>query len=266
MRGQRNRYYWKEYYIYDASESLTGGTGVSFTNISVKIDSDANFEMVKMSYVATNDRIYIKLRDDGLGRYLIKDKVDIKAIFGRNTLPMGFSNSFIPFIWPRPYMVAAASSMVVEASDFSGSTNALKIALHGAKIRPGTAPWFQKQWRAEIPMVYGIADGPITIAANSSDTARIEIDNDSDFLVHKIVGKRTGDATVLISEAARGRQWMNTAIHIDNVVGNGAFPNILRDPRLIPRGSVITINLTDTSGASNVIEIDFVGVKLYEQY
>lgn len=266
-----NRFYrnsrsmlWKEYFIYDAYRQLVAGTGTVFQTKQVRIDSDANFELVKNSYVATNDRIKLKFRDDSLGRYLVKDPVDIKSIAGRNTLPMGLSNSFMPFIWPRPYLLAAGSTFVVEAADASSATNNMYLAFHGAKIRPGIAPWLSKNYRSEIPMIYGLSGGPITLAANATDTARIEIDVDSDFLVHKIVGIRTGDATISIGESARGREWMNTAIHIDNVIGNGAFPNILRDPRFVARGSVITINLTDTSGNTNVIEVTMIGVKLYE--
>lgn len=255
---------WKEYFIYDATVTLVAGTGVSFTTTQVRIDSDANFELVKSSYVATNDRIKLKFRDDSLGRYLAKDPIDIKSIAGRNTLPMGLSNAFMPFIWPRPYTLAAGSTFVVESADASSAANTMRLSFHGAKVRPGIAPWLTKAYRAEIPMIYGLSGGPITLGALSSDTGRIEIDVDSDFLVHKIVGIRTGAATVSISETARGREWMNTAVHIDNVIGNGAFPNILRDPRFISRGSNITINLTDLSGAANVIEVTMIGVKLYE--
>lgn len=255
---------WKEYFVYDATATLLAGTGTVFASTQIRIDSDANFELVKSSYVATNDRIKLKYRDDSLGRYLVKDPVDIKSIAGRNTLPMGLSNSFMPFIWPRPYLLAAGSTFVVEAADASSAANTMRLSFHGAKIRPGIAPWLTKSYRAEIPMIYGLSGGPITIAALSSDTARIEIDVDSDFLVHKIVGVRTGAATISITETARGREWMSTAVHIDNVVGNGAFPNILRDPRFISRGSTITINLTDLSGAANVIEVTMIGVKLYE--
>lgn len=258
-----NNMWWKEYFIYDVTKTLTAGNGTVFEPTNLKIDSDSNFEFVKTTFVATNDRIKLKYRDNTVGRYLFKNPADIKTVAGRNTLPMGLSNAFIPFIWPRPYFVAAGSTFTVEASDFSGVSNVMRLALHGAKIRQGIAPW-EKQFRATVPAVYGFEDGTITVAASSTATARIEIDIDAHFLVQKITGIRTGSALVNILESARGREWSNTAVHIDNLIGNGSFPNILPANRFIQKGSVMVFNIQDTSTASNVIEINLIGVKLYD--
>lgn len=254
---------WKEYFIYTHSTALTAGTGVAFDTINIRIDSDADFEFNKTTYVATNDRIKVKYKDDSMGRFLTKGSPDIKAVAGRNTLPMGLSNSFIPFIWPRPYIISAGTNFVLEASDYSNAANTLRTAFHGGKVRPGNAPW-DKKYRAVVPFVYSFTDGEVTVAANSTSNPRIEVDIDAHFLVQKITGIRTSNATVLINEAARGREWMNAATHIDNVIGNGAFPNILFANRFILRGSVISFNIQDLSGAANTIDINLIGVKLYE--
>jgi hypothetical protein len=254
---------WREYFIYGTTVNLTGGTGVTFTPSTIRIDSDADYEFHKTTYVATSDRIKLKYKDDSMGRYLLKNPVDIKSIAGRNTLPMGLSNSFIPHIWPRPYVISAGTTFTVEASDYSGAANTMRLYFHGAKIRPGTAPW-DRRFRAAVPMVYPIGTGSVTVAANSTATATIEVDIDSHFLVQKITGIRSGDALVTLSEGARGRDWMNSSVHIDSLVGNGAFPNILVANRFVQRGAVIVVNIQDLSGASNVIEINLIGVKLYE--
>lgn len=261
--------WWKEYFIYDATSALTPGTGVTYGITNIRIDADANFEFIKTTYVATSDNIRVKYRDDSVGRYLMKTGMDIKSIAGRNTLPMGLSNAFIPFVWPRPYLIAAGTVFTVEASDYSGLANTMRLAFHGAKIRPGKAPW-DKRFRAYVPTVFGFSDpqgigsSAVSVPPNSTVAQRIEIDMDAHFLVQKIIGRRTGDALIQITEGARGRDWMNTFIHIDNVIGNGSFPNILSANRFIPKGSVIIVNIQNLLGIANVIEVNLSGVKLYE--
>lgn len=261
--------WWKEYFIYDATRALTPGTGIAYDTINVRIDADANYEFIKTTYVATSDNIRVKYRDESVGRYLMKYGMDIKSIAGRNTLPMGLSNAFIPFVWPRPYLIAAGTVFSVEASDYSTLANTMRLAFHGAKIRPGKAPW-DKRFRAYVPTTFGFSDpqgigsASVSVAANSTVAQRIEIDMDAHFLVQKITGRRTGDALIQITEGARGRDWMNAFIHIDNVIGNGSFPNILPAQRFIPKGSVIIINIQNLLGIANLIEVNLEGVKLYE--
>lgn len=260
-----NGQYWEEYFIYDVTKSLTGGSGTTFENKAVKIDTDSNFKVIKNTFVATSGRIKMRMRDDASGRYLLKDAIDIQAIAGRNVLVMGLSNSFIPFIWPKPYLISAGATMTVEAADYSGAANTMRLALHGTKVRPGRAPW-DREFRQIVPAIYGFSGGAVTTIAGGTAVGRIEIDIDANFLVQKITGVRTGAATVTVSEGARGREWSNNEIHIDNLVGNGAFPNILPNggDRFLQRGSVLLVNLTDISGIANTIEVNLIGVKLYE--
>ena len=256
---------WKEYFIYTHNTALTAGTGTNFNAINIRIDSDADFEFNKTTFVATNDRVKIKYKDDSAGRYLTKGSPDIKSLAGRNILPMGLSNSHLPFVWSRPYLISAGTNFVVEAADYSNAANQLRMAFHGSKIRQGDAPW-DKHFRAAVPFVYSFTDGQVTLAANGTATPHIEMDIDSHFVVHKITGIRTGDATVLVNEGARGREWSNVPVHIDNILGNGAFPNILLQNRFrfILRGSVVSFNLQDLSGLSNIVDINLIGLKLYE--
>jgi hypothetical protein len=182
---------------------------------------------------------------------------------GRNVLPMGLSNSFIPFIWPRPYVISAGTTFTVETADHSNAANTLYLAFHGSKVRPGQAPW-DKRFRAVVPFEYGFEGGSVSIAANATRNVSISVDIDSHFIVQKLVAIRTGDALVSANEGARGREWTNTAIHIDNLCGNGAFPNIMLANRFIFKGSVVNFNIQNLLGIANVINIGMVGVKLYE--
>ncbi len=260
---------WEEYYVYQTTfTNLAGGTGVQFTDSEIRIDTDANFKFMKTMHNPITARARVRYRDDTNGRFLMKGSQDLRTISGHAIFSMAPGAptlpGFVPFIWPRPYIIPAATTFTVSASDFSGLTNDLRISFHGAKIRPGQSP-FQRKYRAMVPYVYPISTtGTVTIGANGSTTASIATDNDAHFVVYKLVGSRTGACTLTIKDGARDRQWMNNAVHFDNIVGNGHYPNIFPAPRFIPRGVVIAISLADLSGASNTVELNFVGVKLYE--
>lgn len=253
-----------EYFVNSLSQVLTPGTtGILANQNTIAIDSDADFSFSKTSYVATNDRIKLRYRDDSFGRYLIKDPVDIKTIAGRNTLDMGESSSFLPFIWPQPYTIAAGTTFTTELGDYSNAANTVRLAFHGAKIRPGTAPW-DKKWRLMLPFVYTFDGGSVSVPANATANPAIKIDKDAHFLVKKITAIRTGGALISINDTARGQDLSNTPVHIDNLCGNGAFPNILTAPRFVNRGSVLSITIQNLIGIANNIEVNLVGVKLYE--
>ncbi len=262
---------WKEYYTYTAeflplSGSSAPGTVGAFEDFAIRIDPDSDFEFVKTSYVDSDDRFRIKYQDDSMGRFLQKGSIDVRTIGGHPTslLPLTGVSDFIPFIWPRPYLISAATTFTVQAADFSGNDNTIRITFHGSKIRPGEAPW-KRNIRAAIPYVYPLNNvGTISVDANATTSVSIPLDIDSHFVVNKIVGTRTGAALVTIKDGARDRQWMDRAVHFDNLVGSGRFPNILPSNRFVQRGAVISVTVQDLSGSANTIEMNFVGTKLYE--
>ena len=259
---------WKEYYIYSALFSdLPGGSGTVFTDVEIRIDSDSAFEFVKTIFQPVTSRVRIRYRDDTSGRFLMKGSQDIRTIGGTTLLSMAPGDptapGFLPFIWPKPYIIPPATTFNVQAADFSGLQTNLRMSFHGSKIRAGRSPWDRK-WSKAIPYVYPITSaGTLSIVANGGASASIATDNDAHFLIQKITGARTGPCTLTAKDGARDRQWMDSVVHFDNFVGNGQFPNILPSPRFIARGSVIAITLTDLSGAANIIELNFEGVKLY---
>lgn len=259
---------WREYFIYSALfTALPSGSGVTFTDVEVRIDTDADFEFIKTIFQPATAGARVKYRDDTTGRFLMKGSQDIRTIGGTAiaSFPAGAPTppGFLPFIWPKPYVIPAATTFTVSAADFTVSSYDLRISFHGNKIRQGKAPWDEK-YRAMVPYVYPFSStGTVTLAANGPGSATIPTDNDADFIVHKITGARTGACLVTVKDGGRDRQWMDSAVHFDNLVGNGHYPNILPSPRFIPRGNPITFSLTDISGSTNTVEINLEGVKLY---
>lgn len=257
---------WKEYFVYNFQNlSLDAGTGDAFEDTVVLFDSDAAFEGMKLIHVATDSRIYVQLSDDSLGRQYQNSRLDLRAISGTRLFTSGVvdvgihPNNFLPAIFPVPMFIQAATSVTAKFADFSNSANVIRLALHGAKIRSGVAPWTRK-WKARVPFWY---TNTLTLDANGSSSFVISTNMDSSFLIQKITGTRTGAATINIYDGATGRAWMDRPMHFDNLVGNSQFPNVMTAPRFVPRGSVVNVQLADLSGAQNEIELVFHGQKLF---
>ena len=248
----------EEYFAYIVNTTLPGASGTVFTDNTIRIDTDANFKLQAVTFVATSPNILMKLQDGITGRYLTKNAVDLNAVGGRSLVAGTGTNSFMPFRWTKPYILRGGSNIICQLSDYSTASNTLYLAFHGSKQKPGVSPWEYK-FRAALPMIYNFRK---TIAANATGVGLIEIDLDSHFLVQSIVGFRTGAAYLTISDG-KDKSWCNTSIHIDNLIGNGAFPNRLITPRFLQKGSVLSVQVQDLSGSSNTVEIDVVWTKLY---
>lgn len=259
--------FWREYFIYSIEFlPLTAGTAnalptaLAFSNLSppLKIDSDSDFEFISTMYTATDPRVYIRLRDNTFGRYLH----DIPALdmrhFGGQALNSITANGFVAYEWQTPYLIRAASSLGIEAADFSGSSNTVRISFHGCKVRPGTPP-YARQYSNKSHHCY-IAQ-PTTISANQTQNFVISMDNDSDFLISSITGSRSGAALVNVKN--KDSNWMNIPVHFDNFVGNGNFPNILKYPKFLGKGETLTITVQDLSGSNNTVSLYFYGWKLF---
>lgn len=258
---------WKEYYVYNFSNtSLPASDGTSFTDVVVRLDSDADFEVMKRHHIATDSRIRVKFQDDAYGRQFQNTGVDLRGVSGTILYTTGVvdvgihPNNFIPYIIPKPYLLRAGSTYTVSFSDFSRSSNSVRLAFHGAKLRAGQAPWAQ-QWKAKVPYTY--STGSFVVGANQTASININIQIDSHFLVMKLVAVRSGPALVTLKESGVDRIWMNTPTHIDNLFGNSQFPNILPAPRIIQRGSALNITVQDISGSTNTMELLFDGLKLF---
>ena len=256
----------KEYYVNNIENtSLTGGIGVTFTDTTIRTDTDSDFEVIKRTHIASDNRIRVQFKDDAYGRNYQNSAVDIRTISGPPVanIAAGDPNptrGILPFVLPRPLMIKAGTTYTAAFSDASGFTNSIRMALHGAKLRIGKAPW-DEPWRARLAMDY--TSGRVTIAANQTSSINIAVNVDAHFLVHKITAIRTGAALITAKDGASDRQWMNIATHIDNFAGNSQFPNILPAPRFVFKGSVINLTIQDISGASNVVEIVLHGEKLF---
>lgn len=266
---------YKEYFVYSfENNALVLGNGTVFADVTVKMDSDADFEIIKRHHVAANDQIRVRYQDDSYGRQFQNASMDLRGISGavlqsqNGIVEIGESlNNFMPYILPKPYLIRAGTTYTSSYSDFSNSafltTNSIRESFHGAKIRQGKAPW-DREWEAKPP--YDYTTGSTIITAGNTASISINIGIDAHFLAQKIVGTRTSGAPALVSIRTGGndRTWMDKPVHFDNLVGNGQFPNILPAPRLCERGSTVLITIQNLSSVnSGTYEIILSGLKLF---
>lgn len=272
-RGMVDAY--KEYFCYSFEQvPLALGTGVAFSDVTVKMDSDSDFEIMKRSHIAIDDRIRVKYQDDSYGRQFQNTSMDLRAISGTVLKATGVVdigqaplNNFMPYILPRPYLIRAGTTYTSSFADFSGVANSVRETFHGAKVRQGSAPWDQ-EWKAKPPYDYTTAtsNAGTVIAAGGTASLQISVGIDAHFLVQKIIGIRTSGAPALVTIRTGGndRQWMDKAVHFDNIIGNAQFPNVLPAPRLVERGSNISITIQNLSAVfAGTYEIIFSGLKLF---
>ena len=263
---------YKEYFVYSFEDlALPAGSGVSFDDVIVKFDSDADFELMKRIHTATDDRIRVKYQDDSYGRQFQNASMDLRAVSGAALRAIGAFdvelgqsiNNFMPYILPTPFLIRAGTTYTSSYSDFSGEANSIRESFHGAKIRQGRAPW-EAEWEAMPP--YDYTTGPQVVTAGNTVSLSINIGIDAHFLVKKLVGTRSGLSPALVSIRTGGndRTWMDKPVYFENLVGNGQYPNVLPAPRLCERGSSIQVTIQNLSSVyTGTYEIVFSGLKLF---
>lgn len=115
----------------------------------------------------------------------------------------------------------------------------------------------------ELWFIYNFPD--VTLAANASASPTIQILSDADFLCTWINYHSTGKFTVLIQDASSSQAFMNNPVNAADFMGNGMNPAPMLPPYRFPANHVINFNLTDISGAQNVIGMSLIGRKVFSQ-
>jgi len=170
--------FWTEYYIYNANFSLAAGTGLLYVPVDVQMDSDADFQWIKTTFVATQPKVYIKMQDDTSGRQLMKNAVELAALAGQGVTVDAYARAkdFRAFVLPALYTFRAKSSITVHAAN-DGVENSLRMCFHGQKVRAGLSPLLQPAV-AKIPFTVGLTtveaglpEGVVKLGANLSTTA-----------------------------------------------------------------------------------------------
>lgn len=127
-----------------------------------------------------------------------------------------------------------------------------------------------------FPYTYNAKVTAIATAATS--TVNVQIDAAAPFLIVNQtfeadlagVAQTSGalifpNVTVLLTDTASNRQMMDVAVPITSIFGNGQFPYILPEPKLMPANSVLSVAFTSFEAAATpTIRLSFNGYKLYQ--
>ena len=131
---------WKEYFAYNfVNTNLAPGSLAApvFTDTITRFDTDADFEVMKRTHIATDSRILVSYRDDAYGRFLQNQALDLRCISGTILFTTGVvdvgihPNNFLPYILTTPFLIRASTNFTASFADFSGSTNSIRQTFHG---------------------------------------------------------------------------------------------------------------------------------------
>lgn len=260
----------REYFIYNISKTLDGASGTAYTNIPLTIDKDHDFELKRKIHQATDDRINLKIFDEKKGRYIQKGTVDLRMESGKilTTGMMTNTVGFLPYNEPKPYKFERNSSLRIEASDASGSSNTLRMALHGDKLKEGETPFKYSPKSLQTPIIYETT--LLTIAGNTTGQVVLHTDQDGDFLCTKLTGvivPASGTASGLVTIEDFGRTdergWQKEPTHIFNLIGNAQFPNNFTSPRYVKRNSTLVVSYQNLTAISVTMLLQFHGMKVF---
>ena len=222
------------------------------------------FAISKLSYIATDPRLYVKLYDDYFSAHWSRNALNLMEVAGymgagSGTPPLPIfgttlqSISFQPGVLDEEWILAGRASLSADFADYSAAANPVRLVFHGGHILPGPAPWDDFQGR-KIPDWVSLPPddvSPVIAAANGILQTSARLDDQGDFVVTKITAMRTAAVSVQITDAY-GRDWfIGGPIHIDNLCGSGQFPNRLPGKRLMPSNYPVSVTLTDLSGVAN---------------
>jgi hypothetical protein len=114
----------------------------------------------------------------------------------------------------------------------------------------------------DFTYTYDVNGNQLTANASLRDQS-VSITNDADFIVRAMVlNYSTGSFNIRISDS-QGQYLSNGMIVSANLIGDAASPYPIFPELIIPAGGRIGIDIQDTSGNPNTVEILFRGVKRY---
>jgi hypothetical protein len=114
---------------------------------------------------------------------------------------------------------------------------------------------------AEEPCVYVFQ---VVLTANQAlKNQNVPIDPDSDFLWTGIHGSSTGTYTLNV-RLPTGRNLANVALNNTNLIGTANQPTAIGPAPVYPRAGIgPSLEITDTSGAGNTVQICFSGIRRF---
>lgn len=122
----------------------------------------------------------------------------------------------------------------------------------------------EQQQQAITEIFYDYALPPVVVAGNAALTTQIVINQDADFMAFWLISNSSGGFNCRFGDAGRGWYFMSGLIANVNLFGTALLPFPMLPPYTFKAQGAITIDLVDTSGAPNTIQIVFSGKKIFK--
>jgi len=213
-------------------------------------------------------RVFISLQDGDSTQALMNGSIHVDTIFG------GFGPGLTrPYFWPEALYLDEGRSLILTASDISGSANAIRPCFLcsrylGWESDPGLVRIRNrmegKQYLSR-PFFYTFNSGPITLPGGAAGVGEIDIGQDHHFEMFQLSAVSTGAFSMNIVDANKGESlvvapqetWYN--INSPLFVGNNFFPFRLHEPVFFEARSKINVNLFNLTPAENRIDLTLGG-------
>ena len=163
---------YKEFFTYNLSKTLTGAsyTQFLFTDTELKLATDYDFEINKISYVATSSSINVIMANRGIADNMVTLNpmgLNITSIAGY------ISRGVKPYILSKPYLIKKGSKIAFEFQNYSLVSNTIRLSFHGTKI-------INNKDSELLPILFkekevGIYSNSKTVSASSSSLVTIEV-------------------------------------------------------------------------------------------
>ena len=105
---------------------------------------------------------------------------------------------------------------------------------------------------------------PANYLAGERRDITIQTDNDSWFIVEKMVAYSDNSFQTLIRDTSKNLGWSNIAIRSENMFGTAQFPTRLKTPQVLPPSTTVTFDIANLDLVNpNGIQIALEGYRMY---
>lgn len=234
--------------------NVTLGAGASTPGTAnIVIDVAKDFHVKYMTATSTGT-FSARLRDNSkYSMYWFDQRI-------ANTLLFGIAG--LPFVLPVTRTLAAGAILYYELTDTSAAPNTIQLVLHGfeyieekelsAQMLTG-----EKLWRN-----YTLVNE--TVLASARIKRSVVIDQSPNFVATGILATSTSAAyQVQFYHSGDGQfRWSDALINSASIVGTAQYPFILPAPVYLNGENIMSVELLETSGVNNVIQLVLEGYEV----